>query len=150
MEAVFLLLAIGWITYLIGKLLKRWISGLHSAKLIKATLAARSIPDEAYFEMAGEELARGSIRKGLWVKALSEALGDEKKAHAIYLRLRVESMRREAADQIVASHSNKSESSDQKTVIHCPSCHSRLRVDSGKLLDITCPRCSHHFRQQVN
>ena len=66
-----------------------WIGRLSAAKTIKAKFAARQIPDEAYFEMAGQEVARGTIRKGLWVQAMSEALGDEKKASAIYIRLRV-------------------------------------------------------------
>ena len=122
-------------------------------------MAAREIPDEAYFEMAGEEVARGTIRKGLWVQAMSESLGDEKKAGAIYIRLRVQAMRQETAAAIrQASDGNfsagKFKSVDQvvpmtKIVISCPQCSGRLRVEASKHLDITCPHCRTEFRTQT-
>lgn len=148
-EVFFWLLILGVVLYATRNILKRWIGRSRSAKLIMGKMAANSIPDEAYFEMAGEELSRGAIRRGLWIKALSEAMGDERKANAIYLRLRVESMKREAVDQFATGETVHTEQTAPKAIIGCPSCHSKLRVDAGKLLDITCPRCSHHFRQQV-
>lgn len=136
-----------------------WVGKLNAAKDVKAMMAARQIPDEAYFEMAGEEVARGTIRKGLWVQAMSESLGDEKKAGAIYIRLRVHVMRQEAAAAIrQASDGNfsagTSKSFDQlvpvpKTVISCPQCAGRLRVAASKHLDVTCPHCQAEFRTQT-
>jgi Zn finger protein HypA/HybF involved in hydrogenase expression len=128
----------------------------NSIKTIKSKIAARKIPDEAYFEMAAAEVARGTIRKGLWAKALSEALGDERKAGAIYIKLRVHAMREEAATAIFNAAEGKSFSRSpganqrpaypEKRVLACPECKKRLRVDSGKHLDITCPHCSTVFR----
>lgn len=142
----------------------KWFLGdlvrkLSAAKTVQAHYAARQIPDEAYYEMAGEEVARGTLRKGLWMKALSEALGDEKKAGAIYIRLRVQAMRQEAAAAIRQASDrpftdNSFEPVDQvvperKTVISCPQCTGRLRVAASKHLDITCPHCRAVFRTQT-
>lgn len=136
-----------------------WVGNLNAAKDVKARMAARQIPDEAYFEMAGEEVARGTVRKGLWVKALSEALGDEKKAGAIYIRLRVHAMRQEAAAAIRQASDRKFATEnfapvaeavpEQKIVLSCPQCAGRLRVASSKLLDVTCPHCQAEFRMQT-
>jgi len=128
-----------------------WVGRLSAAKTIKAKFAARQIPDEAYFEMAGEEVARGTIRKGLWVQAMSEALGDEQKASAIYIRLRVTTMQQDAAAVIRrASDKTASEEYDEilenKVVMSCPNCSGKLRVTSGKYLDVTCPHCQSEFR----
>lgn len=131
----------------------------NSIKAVKSKIAAHQIPDEAYFEMAAAEVARGTIRNGLWAKALSEALGDERKAGAIYIKLRVHAMREEAATAIFNAAEGKSfrrshEASQrthypEKKVLACPECRKRLRVDSGKHLDITCPHCSTVFRART-
>ncbi len=136
-----------------------WVGKLGAAKVVKAKLAARQIPDEAYYEMAGEEVARGAIRQGLWVQAMSEALGDEKKASAIYIRLRVQTMRQEAAASIRQASdrqysSNKLDPSDmvmpeRKIVISCPQCAGKLRVAAEKHLEITCPHCRAVFQQKT-
>ena len=132
---------------------------LGATKTLQAKLAARQIPEETYFEMAGEEVARGAIRRGLWVKAMSEALGDEKKAGAFYIRLRVQAMRLEAAvairqgshrDYLHATSVPISErSEDEKIILACPECAGRLRVSASKHLDITCPHCRAVFRRQT-
>lgn len=126
---------------------------------IKAKITAHRIPDEAYFEMAAAEVARGAIKPGLWAKAVSDALGDEKKAGALYTKFRVQAMREEAASAIFqaqgyGSRSIDSNSADpnfscKKKVLPCPQCTKRLRVDAGKLLDVTCPHCKNGFRTQT-
>lgn len=132
---------------------------LSATKTIQAKLSARQIPEEAYYEMAGEEVARGTIRKGLWVKAMSEALGDEKKAGALYIRLRVQAMRTEAAVAIrqaadrdlfrAMSVPIAEKSEDEKIILGCPECSGRLRVSASTHLDITCPHCRAVFRRQT-
>ncbi len=152
METIVLMAFWSFILWLCWKwFLGDWIGRLSAAKTIKAKFAARQIPDEAYFEMAGEEVARGTIRKGLWVQAMSEALGDEKKASAIYIRLRVRAMQQDAAAAIRRA-SDKTASADygelpeSKVVMSCPNCNGKLRVISGKYLDVTCPHCQSEFR----
>lgn len=157
-----LLLIVFWlfIVWLCWKwFLGAWVGKLGAAKAVKAKLAARQIPDEAYYEMAGEEVARGAIRQGLWVQAMSEALGDEKKAGAIYIRLRVQTMRQEAAASIRQAsdreyHRDKLDTADvempeHKIVISCPQCAGRLRVAADRHLEITCPHCRAVFQQKT-
>lgn len=45
--------------------------------------------DEAEYEEAVRELSSGVLRQGLWGKALVEANGDQEKAKALYLKMRV-------------------------------------------------------------
>jgi Zn finger protein HypA/HybF involved in hydrogenase expression len=160
METLFVIafwLFIAWVCW--KWFLGGWVDKLGAAKTVKAKLAARQIPDEAYYEMAGEEVARGAIRQGLWVQAMSEALGDEKKASAIYIRLRVQTMRQEAAASIRQAadrqySGNKLdpidvEAPEKKIVISCPQCAGKLRVKADRHLDITCPHCRAEFRQKT-
>ena len=62
----------------------------------KAKLAAQKLAEEQLYEFAAEEIAANNIRPGLWAKALAEAEGDDSKAKARYIKLRVETMRAEA------------------------------------------------------
>jgi hypothetical protein len=88
--------------------LRAWIRKQSASKSVMATVAARQIPEEAYFEMVGDELKRGIVRDGLWLKAMADSGGDEKRATAAYTRLRVTSMRQEAAARIRAASDSKS------------------------------------------
>ena len=65
-----------------------WISKeFNEAKVSRAISNAR---EEALYAQVALELSQGEIRAGLWAKALSVAEGDEGKAKARYLSLRVE------------------------------------------------------------
>ena len=46
--------------------------------------------DEIYFEMVAQELRSGVLREGLWVKALSSAVGNEKLVRSLYIKMRVQ------------------------------------------------------------
>jgi len=64
---------------------------------------AKSLSEEALYTQAASELSRKQIRPGLWAKAFAESGGDEQKARARYIDLRVESIRLEggaAAEQM--------------------------------------------------
>ena len=50
-----------------------------------------------FFDQAGKEMAEGDIHFGLYTMALSKSEGDEEKAKAKYLQLRVEVLKQEAA-----------------------------------------------------
>ena len=74
---------------------------------VKARLAARKLADENLYELAAEEMAANNIRPGLWAKAIAEAEGDDTKASARYIKLRVEMMKAEVyLSNYVASQSN--------------------------------------------
>ena len=50
-----------------------------------------------YFEQAAKEVANGEIQPGLYAMAISKCEGNEVKANAMYLQLRVDMLRQEAA-----------------------------------------------------
>ena len=57
-----------------------------------------STAEEAmYFEQAAKEVANGEIQPGLYAMAISKCEGNEVKANAMYLQLRVDMLRQEAA-----------------------------------------------------
>lgn len=59
---------------------------------------SRGVPDEVdehLYALAAQELSSGETRPGLMAKAFSDAEGDERRAEALYLRLRVVQLRRE-------------------------------------------------------
>lgn len=135
---------------------KHFFRKSESINLIKAKIAAHKIPDEAYFEMAGEEIKRGQIRQGLWLKAMALASGDSQKAQAIYLKLRVETMRQEAADSIKTAmkkeyseqadaNSTEAHTKPEKIIVICPKCDGKLRVIANKNLQIKCAHCNNIF-----
>ncbi|MGB5063969.1 MAG: hypothetical protein WBQ37_09425 [Candidatus Competibacter sp.] len=48
--------------------------------------------DEIYFEIVGQELRSGLLREGLWVKALSAAVGNENLARSLYIKMRAQQL----------------------------------------------------------
>jgi hypothetical protein len=68
--------------------------------------------DELLHEQVVLELSRGERRLGLWAKALSDSLGDEQKAKALYIRYRVRSL----IDELEAVRASNSKSTTESTV----------------------------------
>ena len=77
----------------------------------KAKLAAQKLAEEHLYELAAEEIAANNIRPGLWAKAIAESDGDDAKAKARYIKLRVEAMKAEADLQDYAAFRSAPESS---------------------------------------
>lgn len=87
-----------------GGLLSRLIQNLEmKGRLTETTLSQKGPSeqtfdvnnfDEQFYEQAADELSRPDIRPGLRAKAFSEADGDERKADAVYIRLRVAQLRK--------------------------------------------------------
>ena len=53
--------------------------------------------EEALYAMAAEEVANGDVKPGLWAKAFADSDGQESRAQATYLKLRVQQMKDELA-----------------------------------------------------
>ena len=53
--------------------------------------------EASFYEQAASEAANGEIHAGLYAMAVSKCEGDELKAKALYLQLRVEMLQQEAA-----------------------------------------------------
>ena len=64
---------------------------------IRAQRFLSTAEEAMYFEQAAKEVAAGEIQAGLPAMALSKCEGDEVKANAMYLQLRVDMLRQEAA-----------------------------------------------------
>ena len=56
--------------------------------------------DEAFYEQAAEELRLGTADKGLAAKAFAKAEGNERKANAAYMELRVVQLKADAAAKL--------------------------------------------------
>ena len=81
----------------------------------KAKLAAKKLAEEQLYEFAAEEIAANNIRPGLWAKAIAESDGDDAKAKARYIKLRVETMKAETDLQDYASeYAHKAEADMHK------------------------------------
>jgi hypothetical protein len=57
-----------------------------------ASASSKRLREESFYELALSELEDGEVRKGIWAKSLVSSEGDEEKARAIYIKLRVESL----------------------------------------------------------
>ena len=70
-----------------------------------------------FFEHAAKEVADGDIHPGLHAMALSKCEGDEVKANAMYLQLRVDVFKQEAAvgEKILEAAERKDKASLSKT-----------------------------------
>ncbi len=142
MEAIFFLVvfgALGWACW--HWFLARWFEKTGIQGYLKGRQAANLVSDETYYEQAAAEIRRGSLRDGLWAQALAETMGNEVKARALYIKLRVAAMKDE-----VARNSSGNNHSQGNTVINCSRCYGALRVPLEKLLDVRCPKCGHEFR----
>lgn len=90
--------------------------------------------EEDLYVIALSEVNSNSRRPGLWAKALSDSLGDEKKSEALYLRYRKEQLQGEQERQ----QQSADESHRSKVVsFNCPSCGTeRKKVTQGMIDDL--------------
>ena len=128
--------------------LRNWVNSLAVTKTAKAKLAAHQVPDEIYYAQAAREVKDSIISEGLWVKAWSEAEGDDTKAKALYIKLRVVELRKQAAG-FFENNSYQNEPDTVKTIIQCERCGHNLRVAAGKLLKVKCPKCFAEFETKT-
>jgi soluble lytic murein transglycosylase-like protein len=63
---------------------------------IRAKGAAYRLTEEALYSEVLREMESGVRRDGLWAKALAESAMDTNKAHALYIKYRVQSLKDEA------------------------------------------------------
>ena len=140
-----ILLWAAWHWFLAAWLEKRGFLGY-----LRGRKAATRIPDEVYYEQAADEIRKGQILKGLWAKAWSEAEGNENKAQALYIKLRVAAMKDEVARKVADDPTPASTDAAGKIMIACPRCDGNLRLPADKVLDVRCPKCMNEFRVDTN
>lgn len=54
--------------------------------------------DEQFYETVSQEMKSSNVQEGMWMKAFEQAMGDEKKATALYIKMRVDQLKREARE----------------------------------------------------
>lgn len=65
---------------------------------LRDALVVLDTTDEALYAVVAREIASGTLREGLWAKALAESQFDAEIAKAKYINLRVASLKQELAD----------------------------------------------------
>ena len=61
----------------------------------KGSMSKITIEEESIYEQVAEELASNIKKEGLWLKAIEQSEGDEKKTQSYYIKYRVESIKKE-------------------------------------------------------
>jgi DNA-directed RNA polymerase subunit RPC12/RpoP len=137
------LVFVGWICWRL--FLRNWVMSIPIIHIIRGRFFASRIPDEAYYAQAAYEMRNKIISDGLWTKAWSDAQGDDVKAQALYIKYRVDDLRRQAAGKF-SEYTREYKDDVGKTVVPCRQCGAKLRVAAGRYLDVRCPRCGASFR----
>lgn len=140
------------------------------SQVLTATEPAGTEPMEEFWAQALNECESATMKAGLWAKALSEAVGDEKVAKATYIRLRaiqlqvqyaenqhalqlvrdqelqVEQERQAAQDaEVVAVLAKMNEDERAKAMLpkgRCPACEAVIPLESEE-----CPHCAALFSE---
>jgi len=149
MEGLAALLFWGFVFWVCWKwFLGKFVGRFKATKAAKAQIKARQISDEYYYEMAAKEVQQNQIRPGLWAKAWSDVGGDETKAKALYLKLRVATMKDEAAKFIFEGMNDSAVVGDatSKVIVQCPRCNQKIRVSAGGSGTIVCSNCGGSFK----
>ena len=56
--------------------------------------------DEILYEFVATELSNSILKQGLWTKSLSDCDWDEKKAKALYVKMRILQLRKSLIDEV--------------------------------------------------
>ena len=125
-----------------------WLKNKLGAVTISKALA--NAHEEALFERAALEVSTGDIRPGLWAKASAAADGDERKAKARYLGLRVEQMQlqlsaTEEMARVGSAVDLKRWAVDEKYDVINGRCPNQVCNEVIPLKSQCCPRCAAQF-----
>ena len=105
-----------------------------------------SIPEEELYAQVYEEVSRDEIQRGIWARAWSEAEGDEQRAKARYLKLRVDQLRRGASIPPAGQSAHGGVTDRTKVTLTCPNCQASFSLPAGRDLVATCPDCEARVR----
>lgn len=125
------------------------------------SVAMRRKIEEALYEAVSKEIGAGNIKEGLWTKALSESEGDESKASALYIRLRVQAMKDDIAlyesfkrdleksveqskwdEQEQMAGEQESRTSRKSGKWRCSKCDGPLKINYGSAEILICKQCA--------
>lgn len=116
--------------------------------------SADNVDDEMFYEIVAKEISEGVVRQGLWAKSLSDSGCNEQNAKARYIKLRVESLKKEteiyAAEMRLQAEERQKQLNllysqwKQTKVLTCPSCRHFVGpkvLETAQELILTCPSC---------
>lgn len=120
---------------------------------IKRRTQAFQTSENDLYEQAYNEVTRDEIHKGIWARAWSKCQGDEQKAKALYLRLRVAELRKEITADSFANSSQESENKGSTDIedksellVECPNCRGTFYNQNNYDGLRSCPWCSADLR----
>ena len=70
--------------------------------------------DQDYYSIVADEIISGNFDEGLWTRAFADALGDERKAVAFYIKLRVKQLKINDYEKMKKEKKITKEKSDSK------------------------------------
>src|SRR6266508_470235 len=97
--------------------------------------------EEQLYAIAGQEVASRNMSPGLMAKALADADGDERKAAAGYIKLRVEQLRAEHAAMVVADAAKEKRRREALEV-------DRRQKEESR--ETRCPKCGYLGKMKVS
>mgnify|MGYP001546509371 CR=1 FL=1 len=107
--------------------------------------AAHRLMEESLYADALREIESGIRRDGIWAKALVEANMDQSKAAAIYIKMRVQSMK----DELLFSAEQEKHQQELNLPRH-PSCGGIIdRLTSGSKTTWKCRKCKASGQFQI-
>lgn len=107
-----------------------------------ATLpASAESPEEDLWEAALKEVDGTQRRNGLWAKVFAQTNGDENKAKAAYISLRVEQLQEE--QRLAREEKDRLAQAEQERLFEQRSQEERLAVKVGHMPKGLCPACRH-------
>src|SRR5688572_21406805 len=97
--------------------------------------------EEQLYAIAGQEVASRNMSPGLMAKALADADGDERKAAAGYIKLRVEQLRAEHAAMVAAGVAKEKRRREVQEVD---------RIQKRDSHETRCPKCGYVGKMKVS
>ena len=91
--------------------------------------------EEALYEIVAAEMAVRKIKKGLWAKAYAQCEGDTNRTKALYIKLRVQALKDEAARMAQPAHLPAVETESERMQPEAPSAPEEGKGQSNTFLD---------------
>lgn len=73
--------------------------------------------DQYFYDLAAEEIRGNQMHQGLWLRAFSDTNGEPMKAHALYVKYRVETLKEQHQEQQRLRARQEQENASQQKVV---------------------------------
>lgn len=114
--------------------------------------AAMRLVEEAFYAKAIREIESGDRRDGIWAMAMAESEMNQARASALYIKLRVQSLKDEmtlTAHSEALAEQKRKEAAAEASIIRHPGCGGTIhREDFGNVVTWRCAKCKKNGRFQ--